>query len=74
VTERLKVEAWTQTDELLAMTVEQLSALFVVTVNANSKRRTDLKPIEIPRPNRPKPEAPVVSPQEAARRTGGSVA
>jgi hypothetical protein len=59
---------------LLAITAEQLNALYIVTVQANSKRKVDVKPLQIPRPNAPKPEAPVVSPQEAARRTGGSVA
>lgn len=73
VTERLKAEAWSQDTELLAVIAEQVNAVFIATVSANSKNKPNLKPLEIPRPHRPQEKAPAVSPRDAALMTGGAI-
>jgi hypothetical protein len=57
----------------LAVIAEQVNAVFIATVSANSKHKPNIVPIEIPRPHTPKVKAPAVSPRDAAMMTGGSI-
>lgn len=75
MTEKLKADSWTTTDELLAITAEQVNQLLIVTIRANSKNPPNIEPLEIPRPYaqaKDVPQVEVVGHFDALTRMGGS--
>lgn len=64
-------ERWTTVEELLATIAELLHGLYVVTVQANSKKAYRPTPLTIPRPGRPRKQETAVSPGELFRHLAG---